>query len=65
MIFAEAESFTGRHHTSSVIWKEKGKAWLKTEKRERENLVRTKEKASTQWNPTLNKRPFYFVSQAG
>lgn len=65
MIFTEAKSFTGRHHTTSVIWKQKGKVWLKTEKRERENLISTKEKASPQRNPTVNKCPFYLVPQAG
>lgn len=60
MLFTAAECFPGKHHTTWVIWKQKGKVWLKTEKRERENLVRT-----PQWNPTLNKSPFYLVPQAG
>jgi len=48
MIFPEAESFTGKHHTSSAIWKQERKVWCKRGKRGRETLLRTKEKASTQ-----------------
>lgn len=66
MICTEAEPFIGRHHTTSVIWKQKGKVWLKIEKRERENLVRTTENASPQRNPAFNKSPFnQFHKQAG
>lgn len=65
MIFTEAESFIGKHHTSSVIWKPEGKVWHKREKGERESLARTEKKAYTQWYPTFTKCPFYFFPYAG
>lgn len=43
----------------------KGRCGIRGRKEEEKNLVRTKEKTSTQWHPTFTKCPFYFFPHAG
>lgn len=58
-IFTEAEPFIGKHHTSLVIWKQEGKCGTVGRKMEEKNLMRSKKKASTQYQ-TFTKCSFNF-----